>query len=276
MKKTIICMAMSLFSCMAMAQDVNPFPWDFPQDFKIEAEPGQWVLSCYSFYPRALKDNKRVDEATLIFYSTEMTKVGMPKSIVDRDVEMPNALIIPLDKSARAKEGDIVLTWWQGGSGLQRAIITDDDNPAEPEADFLDLNYDDKNDNFNFAKKFADTKLKPGSFTVIKDNEWQSGAQVAIRSGNTWICATLIHEAEGKVIVLGWGDKVAAYRKADCRLVPFKEDIKKGDMVWAEWVGTYRSGYKVKKVDKKIGRVWVEKDGDVQVKSIAEVTKVLE
>ena len=46
--------------------------------------------------------------------------------------------------------------------------------------------------------------------------------------------------------------------------------------MWAEWVGKYRSGYKVEKVDMKIGRVWVEKDGDVEVKSIAEVTKVLE
>ena len=49
-----------------------------------------------------------------------------------------------------------------------------------------------------------------------------------------------------------------------------------GGNVWAEWVGTYCNGYKVKKVDMGIGRIWVEKDGKVEVKSLAEVTKVLE
>lgn len=265
-----------MFSYVSMAQEVNPFPWDFPQDIVIEAEPGQWVLSCYTFYPKALKNNKKVEDANLIFYSTKMTEVGKTQSKVNVDVEMPNALIIPLDKDAKAKKGDIVLTWWQGGSGLQRAIITDDSNPAEPKADFLDLNYDEEKPNLNFAGKFADTPLKPGSFTVLKEGEWKSGAQVAIRQGSRWLCGTLIHEQDGKVLVLGFADKVSAYKKEDCRLIPFMEKIKKGDNVWAEWVGTYRNGYKVKKVDMSIGRIWVEKNGEVEVKSIAKVTKILD
>ena len=272
---SMICMVSPLL-CSAQDQEVNPFPWDFPQDIVIEAEPGQWVLSCYTFYPKALKNNKKVEDEILIFYSTKMTEVGQTKSKVNVDVEMPNALIIPLDKDAKAKRGDIVLTWWQGGSGLQRAIITDASNPAEPKADFLDLNYDEEKPNLNFAGKFADTPLKPGSFTVLEDGKWMSGAQVAVRQGRRWLCGTLIHERDGRVLVLGFSDKVSAYKKEDCRLIPFMEKIKKGDDVWAEWVGTYRSGYKVKKVDMNIGRVWVEKDGKVEVKSLADVTKVLE
>ena len=27
----------------------NPWPWDFPQNAKIEAEEGQWVLAPYTF-----------------------------------------------------------------------------------------------------------------------------------------------------------------------------------------------------------------------------------
>jgi len=276
MKKIIVCMVMSMVAYLSTAQEINPFPWDFPQDITIEADPGQWVLSCYTFYPNALKSKKKVDEANLIFYSTKMTEVGKAKSKVNGSVEMPNALIIPLDKNAKAKKGDIVLTWWQGGSGLQRAIITDDSNPAEPKADFLDLKYDEEKPNLSFATKFADTQLKPGSFRVLKDGEWKSGAQIAIRNGSKWLCGTLIHEKDGKVLVLGFSDKIFAYKKSDCRLIPFMEIIKKGDDVWAEWVGTYRSGYKVKKVDMKIGRIWVEKDGKVEVKSLAAVTKVLD
>ena len=37
---------MSMASYLSVAQEVNPFPWDFPQDLEIKAEPGQWVLSC--------------------------------------------------------------------------------------------------------------------------------------------------------------------------------------------------------------------------------------
>ena len=111
MKKYLICLAMSMVSYMSMAQEVNPFPWDFPQEVVINAEPGQWVLSCYTFYPNALKDNKKVDEAILIFYSTKMTEVGKTKSKVNGSVEMPNALIIPLDRDAKVKKGDILLTW---------------------------------------------------------------------------------------------------------------------------------------------------------------------
>ena len=277
MKKNLISLAL-MAACVSTsnAQVNNPFPWDFPQDFKITADPGQWVLSCYTFYPLALKENKKVEEENLIFYSTTMTQVGPQKSIVGGDAEIPNALIIPLDKNAKAKKGDILLTWWQGGSGLQRAIVKDDSNPAEPKVDFLDLSYDDKRPEFSFAIKYGDKQLEPGSFTVLEDGKWMSGAQVAVRDGGNWLCTTLINMTEDKVIVLKWGDHVGAYKKADCRLVPFKEKLKKGDAVWAEWVGKYRSGYKVEKVDMKIGRVWVEKDGDVEVKSIAEVTKVLE
>ena len=43
-----------LMAGMACAQDKS-WPWDFPQGVKIEAEPGQKVLSCESFYFDDLK-----------------------------------------------------------------------------------------------------------------------------------------------------------------------------------------------------------------------------
>ena len=79
---------MSMASYLSVAQETNPFPWDFPQVLEIKAEPGQWVLSCYTFYPKALKDNKKVDDANLIFYSTKMTEVGKSKSKLNGKVEV--------------------------------------------------------------------------------------------------------------------------------------------------------------------------------------------
>lgn len=39
------------------------------------------------------------------------------------------------------------------------------------------------------------------------------------------------------------------------------------DKVYATWVSSYRDGYKVVEIDKKIGRVWVERDGKTEVKA---------
>ena len=231
------------------------------------------MLSCYTFYPRAVREGEDLTEATLIFYSEKIGEVGTGVSKIG-SAEMPNALIIPLDPNARAKKGDFVLTWWQQGSGLQRAVVTDDSNPAEPKVDYLDMNYgDDKNP--GFAQREADQQLKPGTFTVLRDGEWMPGAQLAAFSGGEWKAATLICEHDGKVLALGWGDRIAVYDKAACRLIPLGEKFKKGDQVWATFVDAYRDGYTVKKVDMKIGRVWVDRGGSTEAMSVAEVTKVL-
>ena len=215
-----------------------------------------------------------MNDEVLIFYSTKMEQVGETTSIIG-GTEMPNALIIPLDPNAKAKKGDIVLTWWQEGSGLQRAIVTDASNPAEPKVDYLDMSYGTK-ENPGFAQREADQQLKPGSFVVLKDGEWAPGAQVAAFDGREWKKGTLIHEQDGKVLVMGWASHIFVYNKENCKLVPFKEKLKKGDAVYSTFVDSYRSGYTVKNVDEKIGRVWVDRDGSEDVKSIAEVTKVLQ
>ena len=290
----VIMTATALFSCTGNADnnaegtdsaatenteavaDVNPFPWDFPQNVKLEAEPDQMVLAPYTFYPGALKKGKDPADECLIFYSTKMTEVRDNKSIVNNDVELPNALIIPLAKDAQAKKGDILLTWWQNGSGLKRAIVKDDSNPAEPIVDYLDMSYSDDPEKPGSAQRNADKQLKPGSFNVISDGEWQPGAQLAGKNeSDEWNAGILIHEQDGKVLVLGFSDKVKAYNKADVKLIPFKENINVGDMVYAKWVASYEDGYKVTKVDKNLGRIWVEKNGKTEIKAFGEVTKVL-
>ena len=290
----VIMTATALFSCTGNADNnaegndsaaaeqteatagVNPFPWDFPQNVKIEAEPDQLVLAPYTFYPRAIKEGEDLNEKILIFYHTNMAEVGETKSKLKGDVEVPNSLIIPLDKDGQAKKGDILLTWWQNGSGLKRAIVKDASNPAEPVVDYLDMSYSDDPEKPGSAQRNADKQLKPGSFNVITDGEWQSGAQVACKSERgKWDAGILIHEQDGKVLVLGFSDKVKAYNKADVKLIPFKETIKVGDMVYAKWVASYEDGYKVTKIDQNLGRIWVEKDGKTEIKAFGEVTKTL-
>ncbi|MBR6181616.1 MAG: hypothetical protein IKQ77_10430 [Prevotella sp.] len=265
----------------AIAQDNNTWPWDFPQQVKVKIVEGQTVLSPYTYYPQAVKEGKPPKEAVLIFYDTTVKNVGEEKSTLatyNGEVEMPNALIIPLPNNAKAKKGDVVLTWWQSGSGLERAIVVDDSNPLEPKVCYLDQRWPDNPESPKLAEKKKGESLKPSSFAVIKDKQWQSGAQVAIHKDNEWLAGTLIHVEGSKVLVLGFGSKVEAYDKADVRLIPFKEKIKVGDEVWATWVNTYRPGYVVTHVDNEAGRVYVKgkNSSSVEAKSIAEVTKILE
>ena len=281
--KTILCVmaltiAMPVFS---QENDYNAWPWDFPQDVKLKLEVGQPVLSPYTYYPSTVEKGEPLPKAVLIFYDATVKEVGEEKTKLDKfngEVEMPNALIIPLPKKAKAKKGDVVLTWWQSGSGMQRAIVVDDSNPQEPKVCYFDLTWPDNPESQKLEEKRKGEQLKPGSFAVLKNGQWQSGAQLAIRKGNDWLKGTLIHVEGNKVLVLGFGSKIEAYNKADVRLVPFKEKIKVGDKVWASWVSEYRPGYVVTAVDDLTGHVYVQREGkgSVESKSLADVTKILE
>ena len=46
-------------------------------------------------------------------------------------------------------------------------------------------------------------------------------------------------------------------------------------MVSVVFVDSFSDGYTVKKIDMNIGRVWVEKNGREEIKSIIEVSKAL-
>ena len=270
--------AMPVFS---QENDYNAWPWDFPQGVKLKLEAGQTVLSPYTYYPSTVEKGEPLPKAVLIFYDTTVKEVGEEKTKLDKfngEVEMPNSLIIPLPKKAKAKKGNVVLTWWQSGSGMQRAIVVDDSNPQEPKVCYFDLTWPDNPESQKLEEKRKGEQLKPGSFAVLKDGQWQSGAQLAIRKGNDWLKGTLIHVEGNKVLVLGFGSKIEAYNKADVRLVPFKEKIKVGDKVWASWVSEYRPGYVVTAVDDLTGHVYVQREGkgSVESKSLADVTKILE
>ena len=283
--KTVLCLAALAMAVSAFPQDgdkdKNPWPWDFPQGVKLKMDVGQTVLSPYTYYPSSVEEGKPLREAVLIFYDTTVKEQGDERSTLNKFngvVEMPNALIIPLPTKAKAKKGDVVLTWWQSGSGMQRAYVVDDTNPMEPRVCYLDRSWPDNPESPTLEEKRKGEALKPATFAVIKDGQWQSGAQVAIRSGKEWLKATLIHVAGDKVLVLGFGSKIEAYDKADVRLIPFKEKIKVGDKVWASWVNTYRPDYVVTSIDSQTGHIYVKRKGgsSVESRSVAEVTKLLE
>ena len=264
----------------AAKQAADPWPWDFPQSVPLQAETGQLALSCYGHYFDAVEKGQKMIDNTMIFYKTTIEKVGADKTIVDdwgKEREVPNALIIPLAKNAKAKKGDIVLTWWQSGSGMQRAIVVDDSNPAQPYVCYLDKSWPDNPDDPKLADMRKGEQLKPGTFTVLKGGKWESGEQVAYHKNGEWHAGRLVHVDGDKVLVSVFASYIDATTKDRAKLIPFKEKIKVGDKVSVVWLRYYRPGYTVIKVDEATGHVYVKKDGSdrVECKSIAEVTKVL-
>ena len=266
----------------AMAQEkYNTWPWDFPQNIKLEVELGQTVLSPEGHYFAAIEKKEDLSKATLIWYDKKVDKVGEGTTTINKfgqSREVPNALIIPLKKQQKAKKGDILLTWWQGGSGLQRAIVIDDSTPTEPTAVFIDLYWPDDPNDPKVEERAKGRKLEPNSFNVLKEGEWESGAQVAYRDNGEWKSGIIMNVDGDKLLLSGWADKLVVVEKGACKLVPFKEKIKKGDKVWATFVDGFRDGYIVKEINEKVGRVWVQRNGSssMDCKSLAEVTKVLD
>lgn len=239
-----------------MAQDTpKDYPWDFPEGIALEnPDVGQYVLSPYTFYPRKIVESDDPSKETYIFYSTQLNQYGETHSTVD-EVEMPNSLIILLPKGKKAKVGDVLLTWWQSGSGMQRAIVTDASDPEAPKVDYLDLDYSDDPDKPSMANKYKNEQLKTSSFDILEDGKWQPGATIAANEKGAWKECILIHATDDKVLAIGFAGKIYAFDRSACKLIPIKQDIKAADNVMAVWVGTFKDGYKVTKIDRKIGRV---------------------
>lgn len=248
--------------------------WNYPVGSPIADADGVSVVLFPNKWKRDVDEKKDPAKDTHIYYDTRFVRSGEKMSVISHfgdEYEIPNSLIIPFYKGVKAKKGDIVLTWWQSGSGMQRAIVVDAKNPEEPRVHYLDLGYE--GDGKGMAERYDNEQLKPNSFVVLKDGALMPGAEVVVADGTDYVHGTVINVAGDKVLYQGWGGSLQVARKVDCKVMPLKPSFSAGNELKADFVGKLRSGYKVKKYDKKIGRVWVEKDGKSEVMSIFEVMK---
>lgn len=227
---------------------VGTIPLDFPA-VGTDAVNGDFVLTpSLSFIDDAWKDPESI---SFIFYSSTMTEPGEKESKVNQtgtDVMIPNSLIIPIPSGQEAHNGDIVLTWWQSGSGLEKAIVVDDADPSQPVVVYLDASYDENGDN--------QEQLKANSFVVITD-EWQTGTSVAY-AGDYNVEQWMVIRIEGdKVLAKGWGGSMAVLEKSKCTPIPVNMKVAVGDVIQIPYIGSYQEGT-VTKVDEAKGRIWVE------------------
>ncbi len=260
--------------------EVGMTPFDFPT-VKTIAKEGEYVLCpSYKMWTDKIAKDDPTKE-TYIFYTAEMNAPGEVESQVkftfDGEQMMPNAMLIPIPKGQTAKVGDIVLTWWQTGSGMQRAIVTEAANPAEPTVRYLDLSWTNPAKDSKSGKGIGQTeyKLKPDSFVQLAN--FAPGSTIAAKANGKWNSVQVVSIAEGKVLTIGFAGKMAVYDRKDCMAIPQKINVKAGDKVKAVFVGSYKDAT-VSSVDEKMGVVFVkfENMGDKEEPvSFGEITTTL-
>lgn len=258
MKKATIFFFALIVSLLANAQEFNKFPWDFPQDIKTNLKEGQWYLTCKSGYE---SNAGKVDltKEILIYYAYQFKE--MKDGLVDGAV--PTSMCIPLPEKQKAKNGDILLTWWQTGSGMAHAVVVDASNPLTPKV--------------NYLKNVKGDELKPNSFIVLKNGKMGPGAPIAYKGDrDKWHTGTVINIADGKVLIYGFGSKLKTAKLEDCKVLPLKPDYKVGDSVMSTFVDTFEEGYTVKEINLETGKVTVtDKNGRDREKLLFEVVKSL-
>ena len=256
---------------------VDSFPWNFPKDFALnDVEEGQTVLSPATFYGSAIQRGDNLTTTLLPVYNFTVEKVGrntITIASMGEQVVVPQALTVPLPKGETAQNGDVVLTWWQSGEGLQRAIVVDDTKLQKPKVCYLDLDY--KSDGRGFANCHANEELHANSFKVLKNGEWTSGASVAIENNGQWKAAIILNVHANKVLLLDAESRIMVAEKSRCRLIPIEMNYDVGEHVFAKLGYTFEADCRITKVDKRVGRVWVEKNGTTVAVSILDVVRDL-
>ncbi len=241
----------------ADANVIDPFK-KFP-DVKLTANAGDYILTpSLDWQEAATKDGP--ESQVFIFYKANVKEVGDAYSVVDftfdDDTEIPNYMIVPIKSGQTAKVGDIVLTWWQSGSGMKRAIVTDATNPAQPKVNYIDIDWDNPAKKDDVPLGQIKEEIEENSFHVLKD-EWEPGTTVAIKTGKDYTKGTVISISEDKVLAIVFGGIMEVYEKSQCTPLPVYPKVKVGDEVQAPSIGFFINT-KVLKVDNEYGRIWCE------------------
>jgi hypothetical protein len=214
----------------------------------------QYVLApSYSNYKNARKDG--LSNTLFVFYPREIVGKTDTSVLINEfgdTVEMPNSLIIPMKYGEKAKKGDIVLTWWQKGTGMQRAIALNQNLSATPIVYYIDNQYSlySSSNDINF---WIDT-LKPNSFIVLKDSIMPGRS--LIFEHNLYI---VISQNNDKILASSWAGTLKVISKDSCEFVPIKPNVEVGDSIFAPYIGIFFDAKVIQKWD-DIGKIKAEID----------------
>ncbi|MBI4975343.1 hypothetical protein HZC20_01570 [Candidatus Peregrinibacteria bacterium] len=212
------------------AQVVEPgkIAFDYPVAESTTAKAGDYVLVPSSSTIKSSLE-KGGKDTVFIFYAAKMVEPGSKESKVEDltgdKFSAPNALIVPIKSGETAAKGDLVLTWWQSGSGMTKGFVTEAGKTPK-------VVYSDG------STKGEDT-LKENTFHKLT-GELEAGATVAAKDGSFFNHGVVINVSGDKVLVNGFAGFMTVYNKSDVTPMPVKLEVKAGDKVMAPVIGSYK------------------------------------
>lgn len=228
---------------------------DFPA-VTTRARPGDYVLApARAWIDEAIE--KGTAHQAFIYYGGWMVEPGPVESSIDtlaqRRQVVPNAFIIAIRRGERVVPGDVVLTTWASGAGMQRAIVVGGGKPEAPRVRYLDMALDNV---AGWGQK-EDT-LKPNTFHKLTE-PGEIGTSVACsettKLGGLRRRYTVVQRVEERLLALGYAGQLRAFDSDECRALPLSFTIKTGDQVEVMRLEGFGPA-KVTKVQPEIGRVW--------------------
>lgn len=205
------------------------------------------------------------EKQTFIYYAATMMEPGpldsKVKSLAGTTFTAPNGFILPIKPAQKAKVGDILVTWWQSGSGMQRSIVTGG-TPDAPTVLHLDMDLDNP---AKIAQK-EDT-LKPNSFHKLGTG-FDPGVTLACKDGTKLAKWIATGTSGDKVLAIGFAGSMKVFPKGNCTPIA-PGQWQAGKDVAVPYIGSFQKA-KVDKYDVKGGRVfakfnWGGKDQNVGV-----------
>jgi hypothetical protein len=175
---------------------------------------------------------------------------------------IPNAFIIPIRRAETVKSGDVVITSWASGSGMQRAIVVDAQAADSPKVRYLDMDFDSPS---GWGKK--DDVLPANTFHRLKE-PGEVGSTVACAEGSRHSRWIVTNATKDKLLVIGFAGRMKAVARSECKPLPIVPKLAVGDVAFVPLIGAFIEG-KVTKLDARIGRIWAKYEFGSQQKEEA-------
>jgi len=171
--------------------------------------------------------------------------------------------VIPLGPATEeASEGDILLSWWQTGSGMQRCYVVDASDPTRPLVKYLDIDLDSPTNSDGIGIGSATPQLKAGTFSVLSKatQDFPPGSGAACRERGSWASITytqIISTSADKLLGLGFAGRVTSYPIEGCVAVPVSASFADGDTVFASDTFLNMREATIVRFDPELGRYYV-------------------
>lgn len=228
----------------------NPFGF---ASLPIDAKPGDYALVPSKGAIDGAWEHGAAEQ-TFVYLGAYLEQVGDKASLVRwltrQRGRVANAFIVPIRRGERAQPGDVVLTTWASGSGLQRAIVVPGGTAESPKVRYLDLSLEN-----TAARADESDSLPPNTFHVLR-NAGESGTSLACQRGGRVEHIVAIRRSATQLLGLGFAGKMHVLSSDACVALPIAPNVAAGARVYVPHVGGFFSA-QVDKVDAAIGRVHV-------------------